>query len=116
MGNSERSRLVCGLLPGEVFDLLFREITPEDYDMLLRLDETVPRPTASSSSIEQLPTLRGKEVLGEECSVCLASFECDDVVAVLPCRHRFHRSCISKWLAECRRACPLCGEEALPTP
>lgn len=103
------------MMPGEVFDLLFREITPEDYDMLLRLDEKVSRPTASATSIDELPAVRTKEVLGEECAVCLAAFEVEDLVAALPCRHRFHRACISKWLAECRRACPLCGDEALPT-
>lgn len=25
-------------------------------------------------------------------------------------RHSFHSICISKWLAECRSSCPLCGE------
>jgi len=96
-----------------VFDLLFREITPDDYETLLRLDETVSRPTVSAASIERLPTCSGKDLCGEECSVCLASFKDDDVVATLPCRHSFHRDCIGKWLSECRRACPLCGDEAL---
>lgn len=104
----------CGLSASEVEDLLFREITPEDYDMLLRLDEMVAKPTASASSIESLPTTEGERVLGEECTVCLVPFEADDVVASLPCRHNFHRRCITKWLAECKRACPLCGAE-LPT-
>ena len=30
----------------------------------------------------------------------------------MPCaRHHFHFDCVSKWLAECRSACPLCGED-----
>lgn len=29
----------------EVSDLLFRDITPEDYEILLRLDDTVSRPS-----------------------------------------------------------------------
>lgn len=111
--DNEAQRLACGLCSGEVFDLLFREITPEDYDMLLRLDETVTRQTASASSIDRLPTSKGEEVLGEDCCVCLAAFETEDVVATLPCRHRFHQKCIAKWLGECRKTCPMCGEEAL---
>eukprot|EP00435_Cladocopium_sp_Y103_P002897 s320_g1.t1 len=35
--------LPCGLTHREVYSLLSREITPEDYEMLLRLDETVPK-------------------------------------------------------------------------
>lgn len=102
-------RLECGLLSSEVSDLLFREITPEDYETLLRLDETVSKPTASASSIESLNKVSGKTLAGETCSVCLAAFEDDDVVATLPCSHHFHNDCISKWLSECRCACPLCG-------
>lgn len=108
-------RLPCGLSPSEVFDLLFREITPDDYETLLRLDETVSRPIASAASIESLPTACARDLLGEECAVCLAAFESQDLVATLPCRHHFHRSCIAKWLSECRRSCPLCGNDALPS-
>lgn len=98
-------------MASEVFDLLHRDITPEDYEMLLRLDEQVERRTASASTVESLPTMRGEDVLGEDCSVCLSAFEADDIVASLPCQHRFHRDCIAKWLSECRCKCPLCGEE-----
>lgn len=80
------SRLACGLSSAEVSDLLFRDITPEDYEILLRLDDTVSRPTASASSIDSLEKASGKDLLGESCSVCLMLFEESDVAAVLPCR------------------------------
>lgn len=80
------SRLACGLSSAEVSDLLFRDITPEDYEILLRLDETVSRPTASASSIDSLEKASGKDLVGESCSVCLMVFEESDVAAVLPCR------------------------------
>lgn len=104
-------RLPCGLLSSEVEDLLFRDLTPEDYETLLRLDETVAKPTANTSLVENLPTVSSQKFAGETCSVCLASFEENDTVASLPCGHHFHKACIKKWLSECRTACPLCGQQ-----
>jgi len=104
-------RLPCGLLPAEVSELLFREITPEDYEMLLQLDENVVRPTTSRASVEGLPQASGEDFVGEKCTICMAAFDSGDSVAVLPCKHLFHRCCISRWLMERRSACPLCGCE-----
>jgi len=105
--------LACGLTAGEVSDLLTRDIGPEDYDLLLLLDKSVPKPTASAESIEGLPAVPKEEFMGGECSICLSRFEADDSVASLPCQHRFHRGCVAKWLSECHRKCPLCNSEAL---
>lgn len=102
-------QLPCGLRPSEVADLLYREITPNDYETLLRLDDTVARPTVSADGLDSLPMAPPADFLGEECAVCLASFEAADEVSSLPCGHHFHRACIGKWLGECSRACPLCG-------
>lgn len=114
-GTTANSRLPCGLTSVEVFDLLSRDITPDDYDLLLRLDEVVAKPTASSETLECLPVVAAEEFMGGSCTVCLSPFEKEDEVTALPCKHHFHRNCITRWLAECRRACPLCGSEALPS-
>lgn len=106
-------QLECGLTARQVNDLMSRDITPEDYEMLLGLDKLVPKQTASSECIDALPTITKEEFMGNECSVCLSSFEAHDEVAALPCKHFFHRTCVTKWLAECRRMCPLCGAEVL---
>jgi len=108
-------RLPCGLTTGEVSDLLSRDITPEDYDLLILLDKDVPKATASTECIKSLPSVSQEEFMNGdgECSVCLCKFEADDEVAGLPCKHRFHRTCVTKWLAECRRMCPLCGAEVV---
>jgi len=108
MGDEE---LPCGLMTSQVSDLLFRDITPEDYDLLILLDEQVKKPTASDASVKSLPVVGAGEFLGETCTVCLFAFEGTDTVVELPCGHFFHRSCIAKWLMEQRRVCPLCGCE-----
>ncbi|EER19102.1 conserved hypothetical protein, partial [Perkinsus marinus ATCC 50983] len=43
------------------------------------------------------------------CSVCLSSYQTDDVVTVLKCGHLFHDECVRKWIALAHvPACPLC--------
>jgi len=100
----------CGLTRREVGSLLYREIGPEDYDLLLRLDEAVPKqkPSTDAEFIDSLPTVQLEEFMGCDCSVCLSVFEKDSVVVLLPCKHKFHRDCIATWLSEYRSTCPLC--------
>lgn len=105
----------CGLLPTQLSELLFRDITPEDYELLLQLDEGIKRPVASSAGVDSLPKADSETFLGESCTVCLLAFEKDDEVTVLPCEHLFHRDCIGKWLTERKPACPLCNEEVFPS-
>mmetsp|Transcript_1792 Transcript_1792/g.3957 ORF Transcript_1792/g.3957 Transcript_1792/m.3957 type:complete len:227 (-) Transcript_1792:83-763(-) len=107
-------RLPCGLLQSQVSDLLDRELTPNDYEMLLQLDESVARPTASRKSVESLTAACSEDFLGETCAVCLHAFDSRDAVVVLQCKHLFHHGCISKWLLERCRSCPLCFDEACP--
>lgn len=108
-------RLPCGLMPSQVSELLDRDITPDDYEMLLQLDEGVERPTASHEGVQSLPVAQEETFVGENCAVCLHAFDPADTVNILACKHFFHRDCIGKWLTEHRRSCPLCGEEAVPT-
>mmetsp|Transcript_22183 Transcript_22183/g.50701 ORF Transcript_22183/g.50701 Transcript_22183/m.50701 type:complete len:215 (+) Transcript_22183:177-821(+) len=104
-------RLPCGLLASQVSDLLFRDITPEDYDLLLQLDESLNRPTASQAMIEKLPVARNKDVHGQRCAVCMMDFGSSDAITQLQCKHAFHKECIGRWLVERCRVCPLCQEE-----
>lgn len=110
--------LPCGLTQREFHDLLFREITPEDYEMLLRLDESVAKPSvaeadAVTASLDKLPLLSEEEIKDSSCTICLNLFEVGDAVPILPCQHHFHRSCLARWLAERpgRPTCPLCCKE-----
>ncbi|KAI0500033.1 hypothetical protein KFK09_018241 [Dendrobium nobile] len=56
--------------------------------------------TSEESSTEELQM--------EYCCVCLSSLEEGEGTRKLPCRHMFHRECVDRWLALCRRTCPLC--------
>jgi Ring finger domain len=42
-----------------------------------------------------------------ECAVCLEEFKTGEVLAHLPCAHRFHSSCVVPWL-ESNSHCPVC--------
>lgn len=113
--SSDEAHLPCGLLApsyADYSDLLFREITPEDYELLLRLDESVARPTASKEKVDSLPRARSEDAIGQVCTVCLDPFKASDNVLMLPaCKHLFHKECVSKWLLERHRVCPLCNVE-----
>mmetsp|Transcript_35326 Transcript_35326/g.94074 ORF Transcript_35326/g.94074 Transcript_35326/m.94074 type:complete len:150 (+) Transcript_35326:81-530(+) len=92
-------------------ELLYRDIRPEDYELLVLLDESLPRRTASRELVAGLPEVRPEDLDGERCSVCLADYEAEHSVVILPCAHTFHRACVSRWLLERRPACPLCHVE-----
>jgi hypothetical protein len=42
-----------------------------------------------------------------ECAVCLEEFRAGDVLAHLPCSHRFHWDCAVPWVQAASR-CPFC--------
>lgn len=49
---------------------------------------------------------------GATCAVCIENYRVDEVVRILPCKHRFHKSCIDQWLLE-KRTCPMCKMDIL---
>eukprot|EP00929_Paragymnodinium_shiwhaense_P119581 TRINITY_DN91486_c0_g1_i2.p1 TRINITY_DN91486_c0_g1~~TRINITY_DN91486_c0_g1_i2.p1 ORF type:complete len:264 (+),score=42.41 TRINITY_DN91486_c0_g1_i2:80-871(+) len=102
--------LTCGLLQDEVIDITFRDLNPEDFDLLLRLDEKLEKKnTMQRSLVEQLPRVLARDCGKTECGVCLADFDPTLRVVQLPCKHAFHQACISKWLTQCKDTCPLCS-------
>jgi len=109
----------CGLTQRQVSDLFCREITPEDYELLCLLDEKIVKPSDAASSAEAIASMRKvpqEDFMGESCMVCLTPFEVADDLPCLPCCHRFHNACISRWLAERpgHPTCPLCCKDVLP--
>jgi hypothetical protein len=100
--------LECGLTRRQVRELQFREITPEDFEVLLELDEKVAKKALGKEQADSLFT-RAVFATGDEpvdCGVCLCEVEVDDVMIRLPCNHAFHDVCITKWLTEYNTTCP----------
>ncbi|XP_059148798.1 uncharacterized protein LOC131936018 [Physella acuta] len=97
-----------------LISLQHRELTPEDYDMLLRLDDSVKPKTVAKSVINTLKTekielsiLDSDEILF--CTICMEPYIAGQERKFLPCEHNFHSNCIDKWLANSSMNCPLDG-------
>lgn len=107
------SRLNRGLrsfsVAPEIVRLQYRELTPEDYELLCILDEALPKAgTTSQSTVSRLPCMMARDCLASECHICLCELQPHTRVAQLPCQHVFHQECISRWLTQCNGKCPLC--------
>merc|ERR1712028_178779 len=84
----------AALDPVALNELLTRELRPEDYDLLLLLDEGIakrPGLVADTFSVEALPEhlVQGEDV-GGKCMVCLDTYLAGDSVKQLQCSHVFH--------------------------
>mmetsp|Transcript_15347 Transcript_15347/g.43543 ORF Transcript_15347/g.43543 Transcript_15347/m.43543 type:complete len:320 (-) Transcript_15347:124-1083(-) len=92
------------------FMLQYRDLRPEDFDLLCKLDEGLPkRGLAPMRVVDRLPRLHAGDCDASECGVCLASLPHEALVVRLNCQHVFHAACIKRWLTECRGTCPLCS-------
>ena len=115
--------LPCGLTQRQLDDMMRRELTAEDYDMLLQLDENVEKPKSrlcSTAQVERFPLFTvgqgctvGKIEADTECGVCLCPMEKGEKARRLPCCSHavFHEDCIMQWLTEQKNTCPACMHE-----
>eukprot|EP00760_Papus_ankaliazontas_P026592 PhM_4_TR3052/c0_g1_i1/m.97752 len=61
-----------------------------------------------------IPAILRPAQSSESCTICLgAEFSDDDPSVGLPCKHCFHKSCISEWLQRKKR-CPFCRMDLVP--
>ncbi|KAK3594714.1 hypothetical protein CHS0354_001537 [Potamilus streckersoni] len=87
-----------------------RELTPEDYETLLLLDESVSPRTVSETSLSKFRTDTVKEESTEDrCAVCMIAYTVGQERKFLPCNHVFHSSGIDMWLLNSSRNCPIDG-------
>lgn len=97
-----------------LISLQHREITPEDYEYLSRLDELVKKKTLNEKILNELKTetinqkvLELIEQEQEVCGICLESYLLGQIRKHLPCGHKFHSECIIEWLQSHATTCPL---------
>ena len=82
--------------------------SPEDYEMLLRLDERVQRKTVNKSVFDSLLTVNVNETyLNDQCTICMENYVMGQSMKRLPCSHMFHCNCIETYLKNFSTQCPL---------
>lgn len=71
----------------------------ELHEMLFQMDETV--------SPIQYPQ---DAILEEEadCSICFEKIEAGEKIYNIPCKHIFHKECMTKWIDRRKKSCPMC--------
>jgi hypothetical protein len=92
-----------------LLDLMTRDLTPEDYDLLLRLDDTVAPKTLETYLVKSLRTVIVMTDSVDSCPICMDGYEVGTVMKYLPCDHAFHERCVDTWLTERSMNCPLDG-------
>lgn len=109
--SSKNSRVhACGLTTAQLNDIQNRELTPEDYELLLALDASVPKKTLTLSTINNLAPIThpsSQELPSSNCVICFCEFEQGCAVRTLPCGHPFHSDCIVNWLTNSSVNCPV---------
>jgi hypothetical protein len=102
-----------GLSANQLLELQTRDLTPEDYELLLALDESVKKKTLTKTQCASFPSRTldeegAKCLTANPCSICFGDYECGEKVRSLPCDHTFHNECIDQWLTTSSISCPLC--------
>lgn len=93
-----------------LINLQHRELTPEDYDLLLQLDNSVAPKTIDKKLLDNFKTDTVDDVsAGDICPVCMDAYEIGQCRKFLPCNHVFHAKCIDMWLEYSSRNCPVDG-------
>ena len=50
-----------------------------------------------------------------DCPICFENVEKNKAYRILECGHKFHKTCIDKWLySEEKNSCPMCRMELIP--
>ncbi|NWR94681.1 PJA2 ligase, partial [Furnarius figulus] len=78
----------------------------------LAFDVEQTHPPATKETIDCLPMI---PITGQEqsCTICCSEYVRGEYVAELPCRHLFHKSCVTPWLQR-SGTCPVCRHVLAP--
>ena len=96
-----------GIKTQDFLHLQYRELTPNDYELLLSLDEETPKELISEVDLKRIKTkLVPAWMRDDVCCICLQSLR--ETMKQLPtCGHCFHVSCIDTWLGTASNVCPI---------
>ncbi|KAF7270979.1 hypothetical protein GWI33_016091 [Rhynchophorus ferrugineus] len=81
--------------------------------MQLLLTFVRPRLGLNSNQINQITSYKYRRSIDRtkdsqtSCTICLNSFQRDQILKALPCTHQYHSKCIDKWLSN-HTTCPVC--------
>lgn len=112
INESRNAGTSSGLTYQQILDLQTRELTPEDYELLLILDESVPKKTLKQNQISNFKTFilnALSDINVELCAVCMDMFQIGEELKKLKCNHIFHSECINNWLSSYSTTCPIDG-------
>lgn len=108
---TQAARHVTALTARQLAELMSRELTPEDYELLLALDETVAKKTVDEKKIATFEQIQfdaaTMAATADICMICMTDFQQGEQCTRLPCKHFFHASCIERWLKEFSCCCPI---------
>lgn len=85
-----------------------RSLETELLDEMISRDKKMWNPLVEEV-FNSLPERHCNCCKNTSCAVCLEDFD-DEMVLQLPCKHAFHRDCISVWLLNRSTRCPLCNQ------
>lgn len=108
---SQQEVHASGLSMRQILELTTRELTPEDFELLLQLDSQVQKKTLSKKDFKKFKQccLSCDGPADELCAVCFSPYQKGENQTELPCSHKYHTTCIETWLTESGTTCPLCG-------
>ncbi|KAL5220187.1 hypothetical protein ABZP36_024900 [Zizania latifolia] len=71
----------------------------------------------SSQLVKAMPSLVFTKVqednsTSSSCAICLEDYNFGEKLRVLPCRHKFHVTCVDMWLTSWKTFCPVCKRDA----
>ncbi|CAG2247420.1 ZSWIM2 [Mytilus edulis] len=110
-------RTYGAMLPQAVADqLVNRDITEEDFELLMQLENNnigsdIPEEVINSFPLEKVRDSSNLLQPGMQCRICLRGYEVGQFIRKLPrCKHKFHKDCIDNWLLHSHATCPADGQ------
>jgi len=102
------------VLPDKLFELMhnlqFRDIDPNDFDLLMELADYDSKKTASEKQLAGIPSFCASADICEECNegciFCAEIYEVGQTLKRLPCGHVFHELCLAQHLSKYSTKCP----------